>query len=564
MSQHALSHAAVAALLAQQRLDFQRRLPAQLAELEGLAVELTSGDGFRATVEDLHQRLHRLAGAGGTFGLEVLSARARALEQRVAGWLSGRLEGVDPVDLQAFAAEVTALRDVSTATSQAATPVAPVAREQAREAADRIWLVEDDAEVGELLKRQLESFNYEVCLFQRIADAELAARTGRPDILLHDVLFEEEGENATEVLPLHPRLAGLDCPLIFITSCDDFQSRVQASRLGAEGYFLKPLDVPRLVNRLAQLSDKSGGSPQRVLIVDDDEVLAEHYRLVLLGAGMTAEVLERPERIIEKLEAFRPELVLMDLYMPEYTGPELAGLIRQYEKWDGLPIVYLSAETDLDLQIQAVGRGADDFLTKPISDSHLIAAVRVRVDRARQLSAQISRDSLTGLLKHAAAREMIEMEMARSRRSDKPLTLAMLDIDHFKTVNDSYGHAVGDLVISSVAMLLRQRLRRSDIIGRYGGEEFVLALPECSADDAYLLLEDIRHRFSKVCFNHDRQKFSCTLSAGLAASTEIPGREGAELLVAADEALYVAKRSGRNRVHKARPTPPREARRRQA
>ena len=260
---------------------------------------------------------------------------------------------------------------------------------------------------------------------------------------------------------------------------------------------------------------------------------------------------------MDRLEAFRPELVLMDLYMPDYPGQELAGVIRQYDNWASLPIVFLSAETDLDVQLQAVGKGADDFLTKPINDAQLVAAVRVRIERARQLSVQISRDSLTGLLKHAAIKEMVDIEAARSRRTGKPATVAMLDIDHFKAVNDTYGHAVGDLVISSVAMLLRQRLRRSDVIGRYGGEEFAVILPECDIEDAQRLLEDIRLRFSTVHFNHEDREFTCTLSAGLASSSQFPDHGGSELLVAADEALYQAKRGGRNQIRSAGHAPSR-------
>jgi diguanylate cyclase (GGDEF)-like protein len=146
---------------------------------------------------------------------------------------------------------------------------------------------------------------------------------------------------------------------------------------------------------------------------------------------------------------------------------------------------------------------------------------------------------------------MAELEVARSQRKGTPVTLAMLDIDHFKAVNDRYGHAVGDLVISSIAMLLRQRLRHSDIVGRYGGEEFAVVLPDCSISDACLLLDDIRQRFSEVHFKHEGQDFTCTLSAGLATSTRFPDHSGAKLLVAADQALYLAKRGGRNRVQSA-------------
>ena len=436
-------------------------------------------------------------------------------------------------------------------------PLAPsnVSVESAPGESIQIWLVEDDVLLGQELARQIEAFKYVVRLFTQIGEAERAAQTDRPDLLIMDVMFEQEGENATEILKQRPNLQKLACPLLFISSLDDFQSRVSAARLGAEGYFLKPLDVPRLLNRMAHIFEQRHAPAQRVLIVDDDVELAAHYRLVLLGAGMEAEVLHQPEAIIEKISAFRPELLLMDLHMPNFSGPDLAGVIRQYENWTSLPIVYLSAETDLGAQIKALDRGADDFLTKPISDAQLVSAVRVRVERARQLAVQISKDSLTGLLKHASIKEAAEVEVLRGRRIGKPVTLAMLDIDHFKRVNDTYGHAVGDVVISSVAMLLRQRLRQSDTVGRYGGEEFAAVLPECDAA-AQLLLEDIRRRFAAVRFSHEGKDFSCTISIGLACSDQFPDCNGVALLAAADAALYTAKRGGRNQVRIGAPDQP--------
>lgn len=550
--------AAIAELLAQQRTNYRSRLPDQLAQLQALADRLARGEVTKAAVDELHQLLHKLAGAGGTFGLKTLSAHARSLEQQTKGWLSSPLAGVDAPEWREFAANVAGLSETLAEQSETSTAVLPASEDNATDQAVVIWIVEDDPLIGRELSHQLGSFNYDVRLFERINDAEAAAHNDGPDILIMDVMFEQEGQNATKVLPQRPRLKNLGCPLLFISSCDDFQSRAWASRLGAEGYLLKPLNIPRLVSILAEVCEKSTAPPQRVLIVDDDRELAQHYRLVLLNAGMSAEILSRPEEIIDKVESFKPELILMDLYMPDYSGPELAGVIRQHEKWSGLPIVYLSAETDLELQMQAVGRGADDFLTKPITGAHLVSAVGVRIERARQLSAQISLDGLTGLLKHAAIKDAVDREVVRSRRIDTTVTLAMLDIDHFKAVNDSYGHATGDLVISSVAMLLRQRLRSSDIVGRYGGEEFAVALPECSISDAYLLIEDIRQRFSEVCFKHQDQEFSCTLSAGLASSADFPGSNGSELLVTADEALYRAKRGGRDQVQLAAVASPEE------
>jgi len=573
MAADKLTAEAVAEQLARLREDYQARLPAELAALTALAAGFGGAESDRARLEELHQRLHKLAGSGGTFGLASLSARARALEQQSRQWLAGTLNEVAAEARQAFVGDVARLGEAASGVTDAPSPRAQAARPAPTPPGKiaNIWLIEDDPETAEQLVRQLESFGYAVRHFTRVRDAEAAAQTRRPDMLISDIMFPQEGEDATQVLTERPALRMLGCPLLFISSNDDFPSRARAARIGAEGYFLKPLDVPRLVNRMTQIFDQRRAPPQRVLIVDDDVPLAAHYRLALIAAGMEAEVLHEPRNIIETVAAVRPELVLMDLHMPEYSGPELAGVIRQYERWTSLPIVYLSAETDLDRQIEALGQGADDFLTKPISDAHLVAAVRARVDRARQLDAQISRDSLTGLLKHASIKESVEVEVARMRRLGKPLSVAMLDIDHFKLVNDTYGHAVGDVVISAIAMLLRQRLRQTDIVGRYGGEEFLAVLPECDAHNAQQLLEDIRRRFAALVFSHQGQTFSCTLSAGLASSTYDPkaGKEeqlaqlfhDSELLVAADSALYSAKNAGRNQVRMDTASAPETARR---
>ncbi len=537
--------------LAQMRQEYQARLPAALTSLVSLADGLNGSENDPVILEDLQHQLHKLAGSGGTFGFDNLSVRARALEVKIKQWLveGHALDAHASVrktlnhDLMVLG-EVLLMQplDINRMTVQSAEP------DDIYSKSLLIWLVEDDLNLAGQLRRQLESFGYIVCHFSSISEAEAAAQMERPDMLIMDVMFPLQEENATEVLSMRPTLRGLGCPLLFISANDDFASRARAARLGAEGYFLKPLDVPRLVNRMAQIFDQKRAPPQRVLIVDDDVELAAHYQLVLLAAGMSAVVLDDPQDIIETVATVRPELVLMDLHMPNFTGPELAGVIRQHEHWVGMPIVYLSAETDVNLQNDAMSRGADDFLTKPISDAQLVAAVRVRVDRARQLDAQISKDSLTGLLKHASIKESLELEVQRARRVKKTVSVAMLDIDHFKSVNDTYGHAVGDVVISAIAMLLRQRLRQSDIVGRYGGEEFVAVLPECDVADARTLLDDIRERFAAVEFSHNGQTFTCTLSAGLATSMQHPQANGTELLVNADEALYAAKHGGRNQV----------------
>jgi diguanylate cyclase (GGDEF)-like protein len=240
-------------------------------------------------------------------------------------------------------------------------------------------------------------------------------------------------------------------------------------------------------------------------------------------------------------------VVLLDVNMPDCTGPELAQIIRFNDDWLRVPIIYLSAETDITRQMNALIKAGDDFVSKPIADNALVTTVFSRAQRARLLSIALSRDSLTGLLKHADIKEQVGIELERAQRSGKPASVAMLDIDFFKQVNDSYGHVAGDNVIRALANLLRQRLRRVDSLGRYGGEEFLVVLPDCPADQALRILDEIRQRFAELHFIAGDSEFSVTLSAGI-ASTEPGAKDAGELLERADRALYVAKHGGRNQV----------------
>ncbi|MFA5083481.1 MAG: diguanylate cyclase, partial [Hydrogenophilaceae bacterium] len=239
----------------------------------------------------------------------------------------------------------------------------------------------------------------------------------------------------------------------------------------------------------------------------------------------------------------------MDLYMPGCTGIEAAQVIRQNPAYLNIPIVYLSAETDLAQQMAALRVGGDDFLNKTISDDHLLDAVAIRVERFRTLSNLMGRDSLTGLHNHIALKLALESELEHAQRVHATTVFAMLDIDHFKSVNDRFGHPVGDAVIKSLARLLTQRLRKSDIVGRYGGEEFAVILRDTDPARALALLDELRTRFAEVAHSHGGQTFNASFSAGIAHAPPHRGMEA--LIAAADQALYRAKADGRNRVVRA-------------
>ncbi len=261
---------------------------------------------------------------------------------------------------------------------------------------------------------------------------------------------------------------------------------------------------------------------------------------------MRVEELHDPLGILQPLVDLRPDLVLMDLYMPGCTGVELAAAIRQQEAFVGIPIVFLSQERERNLQLEALRLGGDDFLVKPVDPGHLASIVATRAQRGRVLRSHMVRDSLTGLLNHSAILDRLGAELARAERSGASLAVAMLDLDHFKAVNDTHGHTAGDRVLRALSHMLQQRLRKTDLVGRYGGEEFAVVLPGATAEAAQRILDDIRQSFRELDFVFGGATIRCTFSAGVA---DFPAHREVERLVpAADEALYAAKREGRDRV----------------
>lgn len=336
-------------------------------------------------------------------------------------------------------------------------------------------------------------------------------------------------------------------PLLFFSHQDtDTPTRLAAVRAGGMEFFTGTLDASNLFERIEVLTHVAQYEPYKVLIIDDSKAQATHTERVLNSAGIITRTLLEPLQAMDQLADFQPDLIILDMYMPACNGPELAKVIRHNDRYVSVPIIYLSAEDDLDKQLDAMSEGGDDFLTKPIKPRHLIATVRNRAARARSLKARMVRDSLTGLYNHTHTLQLLEDARVRAERDGQPLSFAMIDIDYFKKVNDTYGHPMGDRVIKSLALFLKQRLRKSDHIGRYGGEEFAVVMPDTDALTAQRVLDDIRERFAQIQFSAQPHDLSCTFSSGIAELA--PELDGKLLSQQADQALYVAKHGGRNRV----------------
>lgn len=410
-----------------------------------------------------------------------------------------------------------------------------------------VYLVDSDVALGKWVASQIHYYGYDVQGFPTLRGAAEAIRKKQPDALVVSLSFPDGADAGARFVASLRETVSRQIPAIFTSGLDDMQSRLTVVRSGGQAYLTKPVDIADLVTWIDRLTSQQEHNAYHVLIVDDDKAMAAFHSKILSDAGMVTKVVSDPMQALESLYDFSPELMLMDMHMPACSGMELAGVIRQQAAYIGIPIVFLSSETDLNVQMQAMREGGDDFLTKPIDPGHLVASVSARAERYRSLRSRMARDSLTGLLNHGKILEQLDFELSRAMRNRTPLSFAMLDLDHFKSVNDTYGHPAGDGVLKSVSRLLKERLRKTDFIGRYGGEEFAVIMPDTSGVDAVSVLDEVRKAFSRIVQRANKNDFNCTFSCGI-AEYDPKGPPLQNITQKADATLYLAKKEGRDRV----------------
>lgn len=317
-------------------------------------------------------------------------------------------------------------------------------------------------------------------------------------------------------------------------------------RAGADVVIQPDEEVSTVLARVLEITQAREQDPCRVLVVEDSATAIALIQRALSQHQIDSHAIRNPQQILAAVEMYRPDLVLMDMHMPHFNGVEATRVMRQLAHYQSMPVVYLSSEKDMGLQVEALRLGGDQFLTKPFNPVVLAAVVKTKIERYREMQRWSQHDSLTGLLNHSAAKTRLnQLVQAMDAAKDK-LCVAMIDIDHFKSINDHYGHPVGDQVIRSLAWLLKGRLRGTDAIGRYGGEEFIVVMRNAAVSEASAVLNRIRVDFSTLPHAHASGTLRATFSAGIASFPTCLSAN--DLSRVADEALLLAKGRGRNRI----------------
>ncbi len=371
---------------------FHQQLPDKIDEIDKLWNKIIENKASNKELVDLHLLIHSLAGSGGTFGATAISHLARDIEQIIKPLINQTEQTLSSTIQRQISRLLSDLKMVAITWQPSNIPNIEPAKLQNDIDIEKInklnekrliYITEDDELLAIDLATKLEHVDYKVQCFSEINDFENACEKEMPSAIIMDLMFKEGEIAGAEVISRLKKEFDVSPPVIFISVRNDIEARLAATRAGAIRYFCKPLDIEKLVQTLDGLTKQITIDPYKVMIVDDEPTSLTYATTILTNAGIEVKALSLPMKALDSLYDFEPDLVILDIYMPECSGSELAQVIRQDDTWSLMPIIFLSAESVLHNQLAAMNLGGDDFLVKPVTPDYLVAAVLARIKRAR-------------------------------------------------------------------------------------------------------------------------------------------------------------------------------------
>jgi two-component system, cell cycle response regulator len=449
----------------------------------------------------------------------------------------------------------------------------------------RVLVVDDVPANVKLLEARLSAEYFDVTTAYSGAEALAVCERAECDIVLLDVMMPDmDGFEVCRKLKSNPTTHHI--PVVMVTALDQPSDRVRGLEAGADDFLTKPVTDVALVSRVRSLArlkmvtdelrmraltSKEIGieSPEReavtetgrhgrVLIVDDRQSSYERMA-AKLATEHTVDVEADPNEALFHAAEGNYDLVIVSLGLANFDGLRLCSQIRSLERTRNVPILAVAEADNNQRLVRGLEIGVNDYLIRPVDKNEMLARVRTQIKKKRyterlrdnvQASIEMAiTDALTGLFNRRYMETHLATLLEQAAARGKPLAVLILDIDYFKAINDGHGHDAGDDVLREFSLRIRKSIRNIDLACRYGGEEFVIVMPETDMAVATLVAERIRRRIASEPFaiQDGARKLDVTISIGIAALVG-PGDTAAAVLKRADTALYRAKRDGRNRV----------------
>jgi two-component system, cell cycle response regulator len=448
----------------------------------------------------------------------------------------------------------------------------------------RVLVVDDILSNVKLLEAKLSAEYFDVVTAYGGLEALAKIEEHEPDIVLLDVMMPGmDGFEVCRRIKQNPKSAHV--PVVMVTALDQPTDRVAGLEAGADDFLTKPVDDAALfarvrsLVRLKMMTDElrmreatgqnmglvdpaenfgDGGPPGRILIIEDRPESVAWFAAALEPAHEISAV-DSFEEAVVRVRGGDYDLIVISLGLRGFDGLRLCSQLRSLPEGRNVPILVLVSDGDRRKLTQALEMGVNDYLTRPVDKNELIARVRTQLRKKRyaerlrhnvQLSLEMAiTDQLTGLHNRRYMSRHLDTLISSAQKSGKPLAFLIMDIDYFKSVNDTHGHDIGDEVLREFASRISANVRGIDLACRFGGEEFVVVMPDTDMAFATTIAERLRKgvETNPFAISRDPKRLSITISIGIAGS-EGNGDTAEALLHRADQALYRAKREGRNRV----------------
>ncbi|QSJ15141.1 response regulator [Nostoc sp. UHCC 0702] len=478
---------------------YQGLMSQRLASVQAAAKAIQTGTLSQEVRQDAAQAAHKLAGVLGMFEREAGTLWAREIEQI----LLVENQALQPNQKRQFLDLVKKLTELLQLTESNISPSSQTSR---------LLLIDADKNLCRELQEQALALSLS---WQQVESLELAKtwlQSHSPDlvVLATDAVGEQEDSLAllSELAHRTPPV-----PVIVLAASDGLLDRVTVARAGGQGFLVRPVTSEQIWAMARQLLQRTHSQTVNVLVVDDDPVFLAALRPLLEPWGMRMTALDNPLRFWEVLRSVAPDLLILDVNMPQLSGIELCQAVRTDPQWQGLPIVFLTANSDRQIIQQVFATGADDYVTKPVVGPELLTRITNRLERNRMLATLSTKDLLTGLPNQFQSQRDLEELIDNA----SCLCMAVFRIAELRSLNIQYGHVTGNQILQRWGRLFQTGFRGAEVLGYWGNGEFVVGMPELTKKQASDRLNEFMTTLRQQVFTApDGSRFGVKFSFGIA------------------------------------------------
>ncbi|OKH56083.1 transcriptional regulator [Calothrix sp. HK-06] len=490
------------------------------------------------------QEAHKLVGSLGMFGSDKGSYVASKIESL---FVNGKT--LDSSQIIHFSELVGTLRDCLQSMNGEEIP--EILSNETLNKSPLLLIVDEDTEFTNTLIAIASSWGIKVQITPNVITARNLIVDLCPDIVLLDLSC---GDTTEKALGLLVELTSRTPPLsvIVTTAQDSLIDRVKIARLGGRGVLQKPVSVTQVLEAVTQVLKNTPSPEAKVMVVDDDPQILTALQSLLTPWGLKVYTLDNPFCFWEVMTVVNPDLLILDVEIPEINGIELCQVVRNDTRYSAVPILFLTAHNDTKTRQEVFAAGADDYISKPIVKVELVTRILNRLERTRLLKSLAETDVLTGIANRPKCIQELNRCIQWSQNYNQQFCFAIVEVDKFKQINQQYGYAVGDAVLSRLGRILRLNFHYEDVVGRWGGTEFIIGMSGMTKVEGSRRLSEVIKNLATSCRDVTchvscNEQFCVNFNVGIVQYPE-DGADIDTLYRVANEALEQSKAVAQNRL----------------